>query len=58
MSQEKEKVKNTDMYMPGEEEFSARLRSRHQRGTVGKWFKLPLDYRCHLCIDCPLRQCR
>jgi len=38
MSQEKEKVKNTDFYMPGEEEFTERLKTRHQRGRVGKWF--------------------
>jgi len=38
MSQEKEKVKNTDNFMPGDEEFYSRLKQRHQRGTVGKWF--------------------
>lgn len=38
MSQEKEKVKNPDGYMPDDVAFSTRLKQRHQRGTIGKWF--------------------
>ncbi len=38
MSQEKDKVKNTNSYMPNEEAFAQRLKMRHQRGAIGKWF--------------------
>jgi ABC-type phosphate transport system permease subunit len=38
MSPEKEKVKNRQNHMPGDEDFFQRLKMRHQRGTVGKWF--------------------
>ncbi len=38
MSEDKHKPKNSDVYMPGDAEFYSRLKQRHQRGTIGKWF--------------------